>query len=127
MTRFAGFILMVFSLYGCAAQQVYNNHVYIENRCGQLLELKASNSSNMHSLDRNMTVGEGERALVASFASYGEDVFEQIPGNYLLTIKDAAGTRTIDGHELSTRLNGVRKVSEGTQREWTISEASVCP
>ena len=71
MTRFAGFILLFVSLYGCAAQQVYNNHVYMENRCGQPLEMKVSNSSNMHSLDRNLTVAAGARALVASFASYG--------------------------------------------------------
>lgn len=127
MTRFAGFILLFVSLYGCAAQQVYNNHVYMENRCGQPLEMKVSNSSNMHSLDRNLTVAAGARALVASFASYGEDVIEQIPSNYQLTIDDAAGSKSIDATELKQRLAVVEKVTEGTQREWTIREASICP
>lgn len=127
MTRFAGFILLFFSLYGCAAQQVYNNHVYIENRCGQPLELEVSNSSNMHSLDRRMTAEAGARALVASFGSYGEDVIEQIPGNYLLTINDAAGSKAVDGAQLKQLLSTVEKVRDGTQREWTIREASICP
>ncbi|MFZ3283030.1 MULTISPECIES: hypothetical protein [unclassified Pseudomonas] len=127
MTRFAGFILLFVSLYGCAAQQVYNNHVYMENRCGQPLEIKVSNSSNMHSLERNLTVAAGARALVASFASYGEDVIEQIPSNYQLTLQDAAGSKTLDAAQLKQHLAAVEKVTEGTQREWTISEASVCP
>ncbi|EJZ60805.1 MULTISPECIES: hypothetical protein [Pseudomonas] len=127
MTRFAGFILLFVSLYGCAAQQVYNNHVYMENRCGQPLEIKVSNSSNMHSLERNLTVAAGARALVASFASYGEDVIEQIPSNYQLTLHDAAGSKTLDAAQLKQHLAAVEKVTEGTQREWTISEASVCP
>jgi len=127
MTRFAGLVLLFVSLSGCAAQQVYNNHVYVENRCGQPLEMKVSNSSNMHALDRTMTCAAGSRALVASFASYGEDVIEQIPANYLLTISDAAGSKTIDGAQLKQRLSGVEKVSEGTQREWTIDDRSVCP
>jgi hypothetical protein len=127
MIKFAGFSLLFISLTSCAAQQVYNNHVYVENRCGQPLEMKVSNSSNMHSLERNVTSAAGSRALVASFASFGEDVIEQIPGNYLLTITDTVGTKVIDGTQLKQRLNGVEKISDGTQREWTINDASVCP
>ncbi|MDX9671838.1 MULTISPECIES: hypothetical protein [unclassified Pseudomonas] len=127
MTRFAGFILLFVSLSGCAAQQVHNNHVYMENRCGQSLEMKVSNSSNMHSLDRSLTVAASARALVASFASYGEDVIEQIPSNYQLTINDAAGSKSIDAARLKQFLRAVEKVTEGTQREWTIREASICP
>ncbi|MGE1174194.1 hypothetical protein [Pseudomonas sp. BW7P1] len=127
MTRSVGLILPFVSLYGCAAQQVYNNHVYIENRCGQLLELKVFNSSNMHTLDRNMTAMAGSRALVASFVSYGEDVIEQVPNHYLLTINDTAGSKTINSSELKRHLIGAQKISEGTQREWTIREASICP
>ncbi|MFJ2364928.1 hypothetical protein ACIPIN_14745 [Pseudomonas sp. NPDC087697] len=127
MIKFAGFILLFTSLTSCAAQQVYNNHVYVENRCGQPLEMKISNSSNLHSLERNVKAEAGSRALVASFASYGEDVIEQIPGNYSLTITDAAGTKVIDGAQLRQRLNGVKKINDGTQREWTINDASICP
>lgn len=123
----AGFILLCVSLYGCAAQQVYNNHVYIENRCGQRLVMRVSNGSNMYSQDRHMTAEPDSRAVVASFASYGENVMEQIPHNYLLKINDAAGTKTIGALEMKRRLSGVQKVSQGTQREWTIREASVCP
>ncbi|WP_224790544.1 hypothetical protein AB4P91_06205 [Pseudomonas sp. B21128] len=101
--------------------------MYIENRCGQPLELEVSNSSNMHSLDRRMTAEAGARALVASFGSYGEDVIEQIPGNYLLTINDAAGSKAVDGAQLKQLLSAVEKVRDGTQREWTIREASICP
>ncbi|MGY4660982.1 hypothetical protein BK636_26850 [Pseudomonas chlororaphis] len=126
MTRFAGFILLFVSLSGCAAQQVYNNQVYLANRCGQPLEIKVSNSSNMHALDRTMTSAAGSRVLVASFASYGEDVIEQIPANYLLTISDAAGSKTIDGAQLKRHLSGVEKISEGTQREWTIDDRTFC-
>ncbi|MGE7960202.1 hypothetical protein ACQKQA_27270 [Pseudomonas sp. NPDC089530] len=127
MTKFAGLLLLLVSLSGCAAQQVYNNHVYVANRCGQPLQMKVINSSNMHSLERTLTSVPGSRALVASFASYGEDVIEQIPANYRLTISDAAGSQTIDGAQLKQRLSGVEKVSEGTQREWTIDDRSVCP
>ncbi|QLL13327.1 hypothetical protein [Pseudomonas chlororaphis] len=127
MTRFAGFILLFVSLSGCAAQQVYNNYVYVANRCGQPLQMKVINSSNMHSLERTLTSAAGSRALVASFASYGEDVIEQIPANYLLTISDANGSKTIDGAQLKQHLSGVKKISEGTQREWTIDDRAFCP
>lgn len=127
MTRLTGLILPFVSLYGCAAQQVYNNHVYVENRCGQRLAMRVSKGSNLYSQDRHMTAEPDSRAMVASFASYGEDVMEQIPHNYLLKINDAAGTRIIGALELKRRLSGVQKVSQGTRREWTISEASVCP
>ncbi|MBP5075251.1 hypothetical protein HUS84_14860 [Pseudomonas chlororaphis] len=126
MTRFASFILLFVALSGCAAQQVYNNQVYLANRCSQPLEMKVANSSNMHALDRTMTSAAGSRVLVASFASYGEDVIEQIPANYLLTISDAAGSKTIDGAQLKQHLSGVEKISEGTQREWTIDDRTFC-
>ncbi|MEO8647394.1 hypothetical protein [Pseudomonas sp.] len=127
MIKVAGFILLFTSLTSCAAQQVYNNHVYIENRCGQPLKMSIHNSSNLHSLERHMQAEVGSRALVASFASYGEDVIEQIPDNYSLTITDAAGTKVIDGPRLRQQLSGVKKVSDGTQRDWTINDASICP
>ncbi|MCU1749404.1 hypothetical protein [Pseudomonas sp. 6D_7.1_Bac1] len=127
MIKFAGFLLLFTSLTSCAAQQVYNNHVYVENRCGQPLEMKISNSSNLHSQVRDVKSQAGSRALVASFASYGEDVIEQIPGNYSLTITDALGTKVIDGAQLRQRLSGVEKINDGTQREWTINDASICP
>ena len=127
MIKFAGFSLLFLSLSSCAAQQVYNNHVYVENRCGQPLEIKISNSSNMHSLERTVTSAAGSRALVASFASYGEDVIEQIPPLYLLKITDTAGTKVIDGNQLKQRLEGVEKISDGNQREWTINDPSICP
>lgn len=127
MIKFACFSLLFVSMTSCATQQVYNNHVYVENRCGQPLELKISNGSNLHSQVRNVKSQAGSRALIASFASYGEDVIKQIPGNYSLTITDTVGTKVIDGAELKQRLNGVEKISDGTQREWTINDASVCP
>ncbi|WP_256585106.1 MULTISPECIES: hypothetical protein [unclassified Pseudomonas] len=127
MIKFAGILPLFISLASCAAQQVYNNHVYVENRCDQPLEMKISNSSNLHSLERNVKAEAGSRALVASFASYGEDVIEQIPGNYSLTITDAVGTKVVDGAQLRQRLSGVKKMNDGTQREWTINDASFCP
>lgn len=127
MIKFAGFSLLFISLTSYAAQQVYNNHVYVENRCGQPLELKISNGSNLHSQVRSVKSQAGSRALVASFASYGEDVTKQIPGNYSLTITDTVGTKVIDGAQLKQRLNGVEKISDGTQREWTINDALICP
>lgn len=127
MIKFAGILPLFISLASGAAQQVYNNHVYVENRCDQPLEMKISNSSNLHSLERNVKAEAGSRALVASFASYGEDVIEQIPGNYSLTITDAVGTKVVDGAQLRQRLSGVKKMNDGTQREWTINDASICP
>jgi hypothetical protein len=29
--------------------------------------------------------------------------------------------------QLKQRLSGVEKISDGTQREWTINDTSVCP
>lgn len=127
MTGLASFILLFVSLYSNAAQQFYNNHVYMENRCGQPLEMKVFISSNMHSLDRNLTIAAGACALVASFASYNEDVIEQILSNYQLTINDAAGSKSTDATQLKQSLAVVEKVTEGTQREWTSREASICP
>jgi hypothetical protein len=127
MIKFAGFSLLFVSLTSCATQQVYNNHVYVENRCGQALEMKISNGSNLHTQLRNVKSAAGSRALVASFASYGEDVIEQSPANYSLKITDTVGSKVIDGAQLKQRLNGVEKISDGTQREWTINDTSVCP
>ncbi|RMR55131.1 hypothetical protein [Pseudomonas cichorii] len=127
MIKVVGSILLFTSLTSCAAQQVYNNHVYVKNRCSQTLEMKISNSSNLHSLERNVKSETDSRALVASFASYGEDVIGQIPDNYLLTISDATGTKVVDGARLRQYLGNVEKVTEGTQREWTINDVSICP
>ena len=127
MIRFAGLILIFAPLFGCTAQRVYMNHVFMENRCGQPLDMNMSNSSNMHSRDRSLTVAAGDRALVASFVSYGEDVIEQIPDNYQLTINDAAGSKTIDTAQLKNHLIGVKKVTDRTDRQWTIRETSICP
>jgi hypothetical protein len=54
-------------------------------------------------------------------------VIEQIPANYSLKITDAIGSKVIDGAQLKQRLSGVEKISDGTQREWTINDTSVCP
>jgi len=51
----------------------------------------------------------------------------RMTGNYQLNIHDAAGNKTLDSAQLKQRLAAVKKVTEGTQREWTIREASICP
>ncbi len=51
----------------------------------------------------------------------------RMPGNYQLNIHDAAGSKTLDAVQLQQLLAAVKKVTEGTQREWTIREASICP
>ncbi|SNY35804.1 hypothetical protein SAMN05660659_03881 [Pseudomonas sp. LAMO17WK12:I6] len=51
----------------------------------------------------------------------------RMTGNYQLNIHDAAGNKTLDSAQLKQRLAAVKKVTEGTQREWTIREVSICP
>ncbi|WP_347902758.1 hypothetical protein [Pseudomonas purpurea] len=114
-------------LAGCTTQLTYNNDIVLVNTCGVPLEIESHGSSNFLPPIPAHVIAPGERAYVASYLSYGEDVSPQITCSYWLTVKGPERTRTVTADELRYAVAKVKREKNGRLRSWSIVDGSFCP